>query len=123
MHFVGVANRPAPQAHPAARHLIPRVCHLDPLGWPVCHNPMCVIAVIDDPRAVEKILRRLVVWYDPTPRPPPHGSRTGFRDGDANGADKRLQSEAKMLGCHWSHPSLLAQVMRKPNRWYNQDMI
>ena len=41
------------------RDLILRVWHADPLRCPVCQNPMRVIAVIDDPRAVEKILRHL----------------------------------------------------------------
>jgi len=33
------------------------VWHVDPLLCPVCQNPMRVIAVIDDPRAVEKFFR------------------------------------------------------------------
>jgi hypothetical protein len=33
---------------------------------------MRVIAVVDDPRVVEKILRHLGAWLDP-PRPPPQG--------------------------------------------------
>lgn len=32
---------------------------------------MRVIAVIDDRRVVEKILRHLGAWHDPPPRPPP----------------------------------------------------
>ncbi len=39
--------------------LILRVWHVDPLRWPVCQNPMRVVAVIDDPRVGEKILRHL----------------------------------------------------------------
>ncbi|MEI6784465.1 MAG: hypothetical protein WCQ21_26525 [Verrucomicrobiota bacterium] len=31
---------------------------------------MRVLAVIDDPRVVEKILRHLGAWHDPPPRPP-----------------------------------------------------
>ncbi len=53
------------------RDLILRVWHVDPLRCPVCQNPMRVIAVIDDPRVVEKILRHLGAWHDPSPRPPP----------------------------------------------------
>jgi len=34
---------------------------------------MRLIAVIDDPRVVEKILRHLGAWHDPPPRPPPQG--------------------------------------------------
>jgi len=55
------------------RDLILRVWHVDPLRCPVCQNPMRVIAVIDDPRVVEKILRHLGAWHDPPPRPPPAG--------------------------------------------------
>jgi len=47
------------------RDLVLRVWHVDPLRCPVCQNPMRVIAVIDDPRAVEKILRHLGAWHDP----------------------------------------------------------
>ena len=68
--FVGVANCPASHAHSAARHLIPRVWRVDPLGCPVCQNPMRVIAAIDDPRAVEKTLRHLALWHDLPPSPP-----------------------------------------------------
>jgi hypothetical protein len=32
---------------------------------------MRVIAVIDDPQVVEKILRHLGAWHDLPPRPPP----------------------------------------------------
>jgi hypothetical protein len=60
-----VANRPAPHAHPAACNLILRVWHVDPLRCPVCQSPMRVIALIDDPRLVEKILRHLGAWHDP----------------------------------------------------------
>ena len=55
------------------RDLILRVYHVDPLRCPVCQNPMRVIPVIDDPRLVEKILRRLGVWHRPLRRPPLHG--------------------------------------------------
>jgi len=34
---------------------------------------MQVIAVIDDARVVERILRHLGVWHDPPGRPPPPG--------------------------------------------------
>ena len=36
-----------------------RVWHVDSLCSPVCQNPMRLIAVIDDPQVVEKILRHL----------------------------------------------------------------
>jgi hypothetical protein len=58
------------------RDVILRVWHVDPLPhYPVCQNPMRVIAVIDDPRVIEKILRHLGAWHDPPSRPPrPDGS-------------------------------------------------
>ncbi|MEI7941531.1 MAG: hypothetical protein WCK27_33045, partial [Verrucomicrobiota bacterium] len=34
------------------------------LGSP-CQSPMRVLAAIDDPRVVEKILRHLGAWHDP----------------------------------------------------------
>ena len=55
------------------RDLILRVWHVDPLRCPVCQDPMRLIAVIDDRRVVEKILRHLGAWHDPPPRPPPQG--------------------------------------------------
>ena len=48
------------------RDLILRVWHVDPLRCPVCQNPMRVIAVIDDPRVVEQILRHLGALARPT---------------------------------------------------------
>ena len=48
VNSVGDANRPASHAHSAARHLIPLGRRVDPLGCPVCQNPMRVIAAIDD---------------------------------------------------------------------------
>jgi Putative transposase len=56
------------------RDLILRVWHVDPLRCPVCQNPMRVIAVLDDPRVVRKILRHLGAWHDPPPKPVPQGA-------------------------------------------------
>ena len=47
------------------RDLILRVWHVDPLRCPVCQSPMRVLAVVDDPGVVEKILRHLGVWHAP----------------------------------------------------------
>ena len=71
-HRPGVSP-PPPAKLPSKRwrDLILRVWHVDPLRCPVCQNPMRVIAVIDDPRVVEKILRHLGAWHGPPPRPPP----------------------------------------------------
>ncbi|HOX58374.1 MAG TPA: transposase [Verrucomicrobiota bacterium] len=65
-HRPGVSP-PPPLKLPSKRwrDLILRVWHVDPLRCPVCQNPMRVIAVIDDPRVVEKILRHLGAWHDP----------------------------------------------------------
>ncbi|HWT81081.1 MAG TPA: transposase, partial [Candidatus Methylomirabilis sp.] len=75
-----VVRRPGVSPPPPAklpskrwRDLILRVWHVDPLRCPVCQNPMRVIALIDNPKVVEKILRHLGVWHDPPPRPPPAG--------------------------------------------------
>ena len=58
------------------RDLILRVWHVDPLRCPICRNPMRVIAVLDDPQVVEKILRHLGARNDPPAAlPPPGGSR------------------------------------------------
>jgi len=40
---------------------------------------MRVMAVIDDPRVVETILRHLGAWHDPLPRPPPGGVSGRYR--------------------------------------------
>lgn len=58
-------------SHQTLRALILHVWHMNPLRCPVCQNPMRVIAVIDDRRVAEKILRHLGAWHDPPPRPPP----------------------------------------------------
>jgi hypothetical protein len=65
-HRPGVSP-PPPLELPSKRwrDLILRVWHVDPLRCPVCQNSMRVIAVIDDPRVVEKILRHLGAWHDP----------------------------------------------------------
>jgi hypothetical protein len=47
------------------RDLILRLWHVDPLLCPVCHSPMRVIALIDDPLVARKILRHLGRWHDP----------------------------------------------------------
>ena len=82
-------NRPAPHAHSASRaspsppplklpskrwrDLNLRSWHLDPLRCPAYRDPMRVIAVIDDPQVVEKILHHLGAWHDPPAGSPPPG--------------------------------------------------
>jgi hypothetical protein len=46
--------------------------------YPVCQSPMRVIAVIDDPRAVEKILRHLGAWHDPPAGLSPPGDEGSY---------------------------------------------
>jgi hypothetical protein len=60
------------------RDLILRVWHVDPLRCPVCQSPMRVIALIDDPRSVEKILRHLGAWHAPPAGPSPAGERSPY---------------------------------------------
>ena len=87
--------------HSAARHFIPRIWHVDPLGCPVCQNPLRVIAAIDDPRVVEKTLRHLALWNDPPPSPPgPAGILACRRGGGFRGPYRQLemsQAEAHYL--------------------------
>ena len=65
-HRPGISP-PPPLSLPSKkwRDLILRVWHVDPLRCPVCQSPMRVIAAIDDPRVIEKILRHLGAWHDP----------------------------------------------------------
>jgi len=68
---------PPPSKLPSKRwrDRILRVWRVDRLRFPVCNNPMRVIAVVDDPRVVERTLRHGAAWHDPPPRsPPPNGS-------------------------------------------------
>ena len=56
----GVSPPPSPKRPPKRwRDLILRVWHVELLRCPTCQNPMWVIALIDDPRVVERILRHL----------------------------------------------------------------
>jgi hypothetical protein len=52
------------------RELVLKVWHADPLRCPACRRPMRVIAVIDRPDVVERILRHLGLWSD-APRAAP----------------------------------------------------
>lgn len=71
---------PPPRRLPSKkwRDLILQAWHTDPLRCPVCEGPMRVIAVIDQPQVIEKILRHLGLWSGPSkaPRPPPTGCDT-----------------------------------------------
>jgi len=71
------SSPPPPVKLPARkwRDLIRQAWHTDPLQCPVCQQQMRLIAVIDDPPVVEKILRHLNLWCGPAhfapARPPP----------------------------------------------------
>ena len=60
------------------RDPIKQAWHTDPLQCPKCQKQMRLIAVIDQPAVVEKILRHLNLWCGPATfapaRPPPKGS-------------------------------------------------
>ncbi len=47
------------------RDLIRQAWHSDPLQCPVCQKEMRLIAVIEDPAVIEKILRHLGLWCRP----------------------------------------------------------
>jgi hypothetical protein len=48
------------------RDLIQQVWHTDPLRSQVCQNIMRVIALIDQPAVVEKVLQHMGLWTRPT---------------------------------------------------------
>jgi hypothetical protein len=53
------------------RELMMSVWHVDPLRCPVCERSMRIVAVIQDPRVIENILRHLNAWHDPPTKLPP----------------------------------------------------
>jgi hypothetical protein len=101
-----LTNCPASNAHSAARHLIPRACHVDPLGCPACQNPMRVIAAIDDPQVMEKTY---ATWLSGTIPPPPRlprawrGSRPSAGKG-SSGAVPTIGNEPDRPVPH-AHPA------------------
>ncbi len=52
----------ATRARAAWARLIRKVYEADPLECPKCHGPMRVIALIDDPPVVQRILEHLGLW-------------------------------------------------------------
>jgi hypothetical protein len=42
--------------------LIQKVWEADPLHCPTCHEPMRIIALIDEAEVIERILRHLGLW-------------------------------------------------------------
>ena len=54
------------------RELIKKIWEVDPLVCPQCGSEMKIIALIDNDKTIEKILRHLHRWEElPDPRPPP----------------------------------------------------
>jgi hypothetical protein len=47
------------------RDLIKQAWNSDPLECPVCQKELRLIAVIEDPAVIEKILRHLKLWCGP----------------------------------------------------------
>ena len=52
----------AARARSAWARLIRKVYEADPLECPKCHGPMRIIALIDDPPVVRRILEHLGLW-------------------------------------------------------------
>jgi hypothetical protein len=69
-------------ARRAWARLIRKVYLTDPLTCPKCGGTMRIIAFIDDPPVIEKILRHLGLWDPPERPPPPRHSRTLEPDAD-----------------------------------------
>jgi hypothetical protein len=62
--------------------LIRKVYLADPLACPKCGGRLRIIAFIEDPAVIEKILRHLQLWQPPERPPPPPSSRTLEPDED-----------------------------------------
>ncbi len=69
-------------ARRAWARLIRKVYLTDPLTCPKCGGTMRIIAFIDDPPVIEKILRYLGLWDPPERPPPPRHSRRLEPDAD-----------------------------------------
>ena len=67
---------------------------------------MRVIAVIDDPRVTEKILRHLGAWHDPPARPPPQGVRGPYTYEPCDDVDPPPDYEIRKRADRWSHANL-----------------
>ena len=65
----------ASRAKAAWARLIRKVYEVDPLECPKCKGPMRIIALIDDPRVIRRILEHLGLWAPETSAPgPPAGA-------------------------------------------------
>ena len=61
----------ASRAKAAWARLIRKVYEVDPLECPKCKGPMRIIALIDDPRVIRRILEHLGLWAPETSAPGP----------------------------------------------------
>ena len=50
--------------------LIKKIYEVDPLECPVCHHEMRIIALIEEPKLVKKILKHLNLWQPQAHSPP-----------------------------------------------------
>jgi hypothetical protein len=49
-----------------------KVYEIDPLLCPSCGGKMKIIALIEDPKAIDKIIRHLELTFEAERPPPPH---------------------------------------------------
>jgi hypothetical protein len=52
--------------------MIRKVFEVDPLLCPSCGGQMKIISFIEDPKAIDKIIRHLELTFDAERPPPPH---------------------------------------------------
>jgi hypothetical protein len=52
--------------------MIRKVCEVDPLLCPSCGGQMCVIAFIEEPKVIDKIIRHLKLTFIAEGPPPSH---------------------------------------------------
>lgn len=70
--WCAASNEPSSRAKATWARLIRKVYEADPLICPECQGPMRVIAIIDDPQVVRRILDHLGRWAPlPAQRVPP----------------------------------------------------
>ena len=55
--------------------MIRKVYEVDPLICPSCRGQMRIIAFIEDPKAIDKIIRHLKLSFQAEPPPPPQSDQ------------------------------------------------
>jgi len=79
--FLGLADyRPGRVPSKTWRQLIQKVWEVDPLTCPRCGGMMKIIALIEEPAVVERILKHLELWREPEAR---RGDQRGTTPYDA----------------------------------------